>query len=253
MVGRERRWDIAYHSRQNIRQRPRNLKHNNHNRNANMHNPTQRRRRPQKRIRPRRDTRPIRLTCIKERRVGKRFVSMLDQDADHAPKRRADSHRRDEDACGHFAAKGDDDEECAYDGRDGEGSNHVPALVAIAELVIVVAHFAFLEQNLHALGHVDPQEHVRVADDSRGDRERDGFRDGVVCQVLFAEDLHFEIPLYDESAVEAAEDADEEVGQDLKEVPAAVVFDLEHDELPGAEGVHCLCRSYQYSHNQCTR
>lgn len=121
----------------------------------------------------------------------------------------------------------------------------MPTLIAVAELIVVVSDFAFLEQDLHALGHVDAEEHVRVADDGRDDGKGDCFGDGVVGQILFAEHLHFKIPLDDKGAVEATKDADEQVEENLEEVPAAVVFDLKHDELAGAEGVHCLL-SYQY-------
>lgn len=110
----------------------------------------------------------------------------------------------------------------------------------LAQLIVVMIAFALLEQYFHALRHVDPQEHVGVTNDRCHDCKNYCLSDGVRRQVLLAEDLHLQVPLYDEGAVEAAEDADDEVEEDLEEVPRAVVFDLEHDELASAEGIHGL-------------
>lgn len=122
----------------------------------------------------------------------------------------------------------------------------MPSLVAVTELVVVVACLAFLEEDLHALCHVDSQEHVRVADDGCDYRQGNCLGDGVCGQILLAEDLHFEVPLHDECAIQATEDSDDEVEEDFEKVPALVVFHLEHDELAGSKGVHCLQNDYQY-------
>ena len=47
-----------------------------------------------------------------------------------------------------------------------------------------------------------------------------------------------EVPLHDEGAVDAAEDAEQDVEDDFEVVPVAVIADGEEDELAGAEGVH---------------
>jgi len=121
----------------------------------------------------------------------------------------------------------------------------MPSLVAVTEFVVVVAGLAFLEEDLHALCHVDSQEHVWVADDCCYYRQGNCLGDGVCCEILLAEDLHLEIPLHDECAIQATKDADDEVEEDFEKVPALVVFHLEHDELAGSKGVHCL-NDYQY-------
>lgn len=85
-----REW--TYHSGQDVRQRPRNFKHNDNHRDADMHNPTQRGRSTEKRIRAGRDTWAVWLARVEEGRVGERFMDVLYKDADHAAKGSTHSH-----------------------------------------------------------------------------------------------------------------------------------------------------------------
>ena len=89
--------------------------------------------------------------------------------------------------------------------------------------------FALLEENLHALCHIDAQEHVRIAEDGRESCQKRGFEDRVLAEVSLPESLSSEVPLHNESAVQSAEDADDDVEDDLEEVPASVVLYREHD------------------------
>jgi hypothetical protein len=127
----------------------------------------------------------------------------------------------------------------------------VPSLIAVAELVVAMSVSALLEQNLHAFRHVNPEEHVGVADNCREHRQGDCFCDGVVREKLLPEDLHLEVPLDDEGAVKAAENSNDDIEQNLKKVPATIVFDLEHDKLAGSKRIHCLS-SYQYNDLPCS-
>lgn len=165
---------------------------------------------------------------------------MLNKDANHSAKSSADSHRGNENTSRYLAAKRYDNKKGPYNCRNGEAADHVPSLIAIAELIIVVSILTLLEQYLHALSHVDSEEHIRVADDSRENRQGNCLCDGIIPKVLFPKDLHLEIPLDDESPIQATERSDNEIEQDLKEVPATIVLDLEHDELTCSKGIHCL-------------
>lgn len=98
-------------------------------------------------------------------------------------------------------------------GDGGEGGS------LLAQLVVVVFALALLEEDFHALRHVDAQEHVRVADDGCDDGEDHCLGDGVGGEVLLAKDLHLQVPFDDEGAVQPAEDADHQVEEDLEEVP----------------------------------
>lgn len=96
------------------------------------------------------------------------------------------------------------------------------------------------KQHLHGLGHIDPEKHIPPANRRRDRRQEQHLADGVLLEVLFAEGLRAQVPFDDEFTVEPAEDAQEDEEDDFEKVPVAVVGDLEHDELAGAEGVHCL-------------
>jgi hypothetical protein len=78
------------------------------------------------------DTRPIWFAGVEEGRVWETLMNMLNEDANHSSECGANSHGRDENTCRHLAAKGDDDEKCSYDGRDGKTSDHMPSLIAVA-------------------------------------------------------------------------------------------------------------------------
>src|SRR5690242_3626407 len=71
----------------------------------------------------------------------------------------------------------------------------------LAQLIVVMIAFALLKQYFHALRHVDPQKHIWITDNRCHDRKNYCLSDGVRRQVLLAEDLHLQIPLYDEGAV----------------------------------------------------
>jgi hypothetical protein len=167
-------------------------------------------------------------------------VNVLHENTNHASKRGTDCHRRNENTRRYFTTKRYDDEKCADDCCNSETTDHVPSLIAVAELVVAMSVSALLEQNLHAFRHVNPEEHVGVADDRREHRQGDCFCNGVVRKKLLPEDLHLEVPLYDKGAVKAAENSNDDIEQNLKKVPAAIVFDLEHDKLAGSKRIHCL-------------
>ena len=111
--------------------------------------------------------------------------------------------------------------------------------------------FAFQKQNLHAFRHIDAQEHIWITNNGRDDCQQGSFQYWLAFKVFFAERLYSEIPLNDECAVKPSEHSNDEIEQDLKEVPRAIVFDLKHDELPRSEWIHCL--QYLISMQTCNR
>jgi hypothetical protein len=82
-----------------------------------------------------------------------------------------------------------------------------------------VVSLALFEQNLHALRHVDPQKHIRIANNGRNNSQSDSLQDRVLRQILLPERLDAEIPLDDKGTVKPAKDADYQIEQNLKEVP----------------------------------
>jgi hypothetical protein len=110
----------------------------------------------------------------------------------------------------------------------------------LAEPVVIVAPLAFQKQNLHALRHVDSKEHVWVAHNGRRAREDHGLEDWVFGQIFLSEALDAEMPFNHKGTVQAAEDAECDEEDDFEEVPRSIVPHLEHDQLAGSKGVHCL-------------
>jgi hypothetical protein len=211
-----------------------------------MHDTTQRCCGTQESIGAGRDTGAVWLASIEEGRVGEAFVDVLDKDTDHASKGCTDGHGWDKNTCRDFATKGYDDKKCSDDCRNSQTAYHVPSLITVAELVVTMSVSTLLEQNLHTLRHVDPEEHIGIADNRGKHRQRDCFSDGIVPEKLLPKDLHFEVPFDNKSAVKPTKDSNDDIEQNLKEVPAAIVFDLKHDELTGSKGIHCLLL-YQYN------
>lgn len=93
----------------------------------------------------------------------------------------------------------------------------------LAEAVAVFDSFALTEEESHALGHVDAEEHVEVADDGGETREEGGFVDGMVREITSTEGLRAQVPFYDELAVETTEDPQDAEKEKLEPVPIAVV------------------------------
>lgn len=56
-------------------------------------------------------------------------------------------------------------------------------------------------------------------------------------QIFLAKSLSAQVPFDGHRAVQPAEHAEDDKVDELKEVPCAVVLDLEHDQLPRAERV----------------
>ncbi len=89
--------------------------------------------------------------------------------------------------------------------RDAPSVSRLPSTdrSALAQPIIVPAALALLEQDLEALGHVNPQEAVEVADDGRERRERDGLGDAVRGEVFAPERGDLEVELDHKGAVDA--------------------------------------------------
>ena len=115
-------------------------------------------------------------------------------------------------------------------------------MIRVTELIVVLVALTLLKQYLHTLSHINPQEHVGVANHAGDDSESDSFCDGVCRKVLLAKYLHLEVPLDDESAVETTKDTNDDIEEGFEKVPRAVVGDVEHDELTGPERVHSLAQ-----------
>lgn len=113
-------------------------------------------------------------------------VNSLRDDSDHPPKRRSHSHRRYEDSSRNLAAVRKDDETGPDDRCEQEGVDVSPlrpgpakrsravrrALLklgqrddVLAEVVVVSSSLALLEEDGHALRHVDPKILVEIRDD----------------------------------------------------------------------------------------
>lgn len=111
-------------------------------------------------------------------------------------------------------------------------------MLLLAEAMVVLAAFTLFEEDLHALSHVDAEEHAGIADDGCPCCKERRLEDGIPGEVLLAEGLGSKIPFYDEGAIETAEYADDDIEDYFEEMPGAVVADLEHDELACPEGIH---------------
>jgi hypothetical protein len=83
------------------------------------------------------------------------------------------------------------------------GEQDRPAADALAKVVVVAATFALLEEDRHALGHVDAEKFVEVGDERGRRREDDGLGDAMAGEMLAPERCDLEIVLDDEGAVEA--------------------------------------------------
>jgi hypothetical protein len=74
---------------------------------------------------------------------------------------------------------------------------------ALAEVLVVAAALALAEEDREALGHVDAQEAVEVADRGRDACKHDGLGDGVVREVLAPERSELHVELDHDRAVDA--------------------------------------------------
>jgi hypothetical protein len=85
----------------------------------------------------------------------------------------------------------------------------------LANPVIIFHAFTLFKQSFHFLCHVDSEPCVPVTCYSRDEGEDNDFGDGVLGEVFFAEGLSAKIEFYDECAVEAAKDAQDDEEEDL--------------------------------------
>lgn len=84
---------------------------------------------------------------------------------------------------------------------------------ALAEVVVVAAALALLEQDRHALGHVDPEEVVEVRHERGRAREDDSLGDAVARQVFAPERGDLQVVLDDERAVQSLLESGAKRGQ----------------------------------------
>lgn len=164
----------------------------------------------------------------------------LNTDAHHAAKRRTNRHTGHKDTGWHLASERYDDQQGSDGSCNSKRRDIMPSLCRITQPVVVLALLALSKQNLHALRHVNSQKHVGVAYDTRDDGQDDSLSNRVRSKVLFAKDLHLEIPFDDKGAVKTAENTNDEVEDDLEKVPRTIVRNVEHNQLTSTEGVHGL-------------
>lgn len=119
----------------------------------------------------------------------------------------------------------------------------VRAVHSLADLVIIMGSFTFSEENLHALGHIDPQEHIWVTNNGSDKSQNRCFPDWVLREILLTEGLDAQVPFDYKRTVEPTKNTKDDVKDDFKEVPVTVILDLEHDQLTGSERIHCLISS----------
>lgn len=98
----------------------------------------------------------------------------------------------------------------------------------------------FPEQNLHALRHVNAEEHVEITNHRRDSSQECSFCNGVLREIALPECLGAEVPFDNKLAVNTAKNANDDKENDLEEMPIPIVRDLEHDELSSSEGIHEL-------------
>ena len=122
----------------------------------------------------------------------------------------------------------------------------------LAKLIVIMISLAFFKEYLHAFRHVNPEEHIRIANDGGEDSQNNSFRNLVIAQIFLPKDLHPEIPFHDESAIKTTERSNDEVKQYLKEVPRPIVLDLEHDKLTSPEGIHSGENGCRYQSTEVT-
>lgn len=126
------------HRGEDVGERAGDFEHDHHDGDGDVHDAGQRGGGAQKSVRAGGDAGLVGEAGAEEGGGGEGFVQRLDEDADCAAEGGADGHAGDEDARGHFAAEGDDDEEGAQRGGQEEGEDHVPALVAAGRVSIAV-------------------------------------------------------------------------------------------------------------------
>ena len=110
----------------------------------------------------------------------------------------------------------------------------------LADSIIVVITFTFSEEDFHRFRHVDPEEHIWIAEKSRDTGEHSGLNNRVFSKVLFTKRLRSQIPLNYKCTVKTSEDAEHNEENQFEEVPCAIIFHLKHDKLPCSERIHCL-------------
>ena len=125
----------------------------------------------------------------------------------------------------------------------------------LAKSTTITARLAFVKEDLHTLGHVDPQEPVQISDECSQRSQDDRFHDSMVGQVFSTKGRHLEVELDHESAVQTlwfrvsyrsvrcaqlthAEETDQEISRYFKVMPVPIVCDLEQDEFAGTKWVH---------------
>lgn len=111
---------------------------------------------------------------------------------------------------------------------------------ALAQVLVVTFAVTGLEEDVEHLVHIDPQEAVREAHSRCEERQNDRLADGMRRQMLASESGHLQVELDDESAVQPAEDADEDEEAEFEKVPIPVEAHLEQYDLAGSERVHRL-------------
>jgi hypothetical protein len=112
--------------------------------------------------------------------------------------------------------------------------------VLLANSHVIVVALALPEQNFHHLCHIDPEKDVGIAQQRCHTGQKNSFCNGIRGQVFLPKGLYSQIPFDDQGAIQATENSDNDEKYQFKKVPCSVVFDLEHDKLPGPKGVHGL-------------
>lgn len=89
----------------------------------------------------------------------------------------------------------------------------------LAKMVVVVATLTLDEKMFHALCHINAKKHVWITDHSREESQKGGFDNGVLCKIFFPKRLRPQVPFDHEGAIQSAKDADNNIKDNLEEMP----------------------------------
>lgn len=121
--------DPTDHGGKDVLQSPRQLEHDDHNRDRDMHNPAEGCPSSKESVSARRDTWYIWFACPEKSRMREAFMESLDQNPHHPAKGCTNGHGRHEDAGWNLAAVGDDDQKGSHHGRKCQGQRHRPPVL----------------------------------------------------------------------------------------------------------------------------
>ncbi|KAI6759707.1 hypothetical protein HG530_010387 [Fusarium avenaceum] len=113
---------------------------------------------------------------------------------------------------------------------------------------VVQSTCQFKHDDNHGYGNV----HDTTQRSGSSNCQQSRLEDSILLQVLLAECLDSQVPLDHKGSVETSKDTNQDIEQQLKEVPVILILNLEHDQLARSERVHSSENSRRYQSAEVT-